>query len=69
VLIKRFGSANAVRQERERVEFNLLHSLSEAGKALSLLPASEFSTIAEYIVGGGALARTQKVLSNAEENK
>lgn len=69
VLIKRFGSAQAARQERERVEFNLLHSLSEAGKALSLLPANEFSTIADYIVGGGALARTQKVLSNAEECK
>ncbi len=63
VLLKCFGSAAAAKLQRERVEFNLLHSLYEASTALPLLPSSSLSPIIENTLGEGAAGRSRSLLA------
>lgn len=63
VLLKRFGSSAAAKQERERVEFNLLHSLYEASTALPFLPEGPLTPIVINTLADGAPERTRKLLA------
>ncbi|MGI6150789.1 MAG: DUF5685 family protein [Christensenellales bacterium] len=63
VLLRRFGSAAAAKLEKERVEFNLLHSLYEASTALPFLPEGPLTPIVENTLVEGAAERSRKLLA------
>lgn len=63
VLLKRFGSAQTAKGERERMEFNLIHSLYEASTALPFLPEGPLYPIVENTLMLGAPERTRKLLA------
>ncbi len=63
VLIRKFGSAAAAKLQKERVEFNLLHSLGEASTALPFLPEGPLAPIVENTLVDGAALRTRKLLA------
>jgi len=63
VLLRRFGSARAAKDEKERMEFNLLHSLYEASTALPFLPQGPLFPIVENTLMEGAPERSRRLLA------
>ena len=62
VFLLKFGSLEAARQEKERVEYNLVHSLYQARTALSLLPENPLTPIVDNVLGEGTVRRTYRAL-------
>jgi len=67
VLINQFGSAKAAKEQKERIAFNLLHSLYEASTALPFLPAGPLSPIVDNTVREGAAQRSRKLLAKYDK--
>ena len=62
VLLVKFGTAKAAQGHLERVEYNLLQSLSQAGKAADLLEDNKRKQLLLNIIDKGALRRTAALL-------
>lgn len=62
VLLLKFGSVEQARAERERMEYNLIHSLYQARTALNFLPQNQLTPIVDNILGEGTVRRTYRVL-------
>ena len=67
VLIRAMGGVQKAKEQRERVEFNLMHSLEEARAAAQSLPGNSLSPIVDNILWEGAAAATRKVLNETED--
>jgi hypothetical protein len=69
VLLRCFGSREDALQNKERLEYNLLQSLAQAGELAELLPAGPRSSILLNVIDQGAVQKTRRVLSGGKKKQ